>query len=144
VRLKKSGTQRYMGLCPSQRKDPSFTVHVVHQFYKCFSCGAGGDVVKFVMEKEGIGFYEALKLLAERYGIPCPNARSERRRGSKLRGALFQMHEMATARTSRQSRRAGRGRPARGYLARACGRAGKPPPNSGWLARDRSGRRCCR
>jgi len=53
VKLRKSGPSRYMGLCPfHNEKTPSFTVHVVHQFYKCFSCGAGGDVVKFVMEKE--------------------------------------------------------------------------------------------
>jgi len=67
VKLRKSGPSRYMGLCPfHNEKTPSFTVHVVHQFYKCFSCGAGGDVVKFVMEKEGLSFWEALKQLAER------------------------------------------------------------------------------
>ena len=49
VRLRRSGANRYMGLCPfHNEKSPSFTVHVVHQFYKCFSCGASGDVFKFV------------------------------------------------------------------------------------------------
>src|SRR6266481_2573061 len=73
VRLRRSGANRYMGLCPfHNEKSPSFTVHVVHQFYKCFSCGVSGDVVKFVQEKEGLSFYEALKSLSERYGIPMP------------------------------------------------------------------------
>src|SRR5438477_9643056 len=96
VRLRKSGTNRYMGLCPFHtEKSPSFTVHVVHQFYKCFSCGAGGDVVKFVMEKEGISFYEALKSLAERHGIPMPQRSQYADEDSKLRAAIHQMHELA-------------------------------------------------
>ena len=75
VRLRKSGANRYIGLCPfHNEKSPSFNVHAVRQFYKCFSCGAGGDVVKFVMEKEGISFHEALKSLAERHGIVAPDA----------------------------------------------------------------------
>ena len=82
VRLRRSGANRYMGLCPfHNEKSPSFTVHVVHQFYKCFSCGVSGDVVKFVQEKEGLSFYEALKSLAERYGIPMPKRSQLRRRG---------------------------------------------------------------
>src|ERR1035438_9511338 len=76
-------------------KLPSFTVHVVHQFYKCFSCGAGGDVVKFVMEKEGLSFWEALKQLAERYGIPLPKRSQYSDEDSRQRGSAFEMHEMA-------------------------------------------------
>ena len=73
VRLRKASASRYVGLCPFRTgKTPSFGVHAVHQFYKCFGCGAGGDVFKFVMEIEQISFYEALKLLAERNGIPMP------------------------------------------------------------------------
>jgi DNA primase len=96
VRLRRSGANRYMGLCPfHNEKSPSFTVHVVHQFYKCFSCGAGGDVVKFVMEKEGLSFYEALKSLSERYGIPMPKRSQYADEDSKLRGSLLAMHEQA-------------------------------------------------
>src|SRR5947209_19220020 len=98
VRLRRSGAQRYMGLCPfHNEKSPSFTVHVVHQFYKCFSCGAGGDVVNFVMEKEGVSFYEALKWLAERYGIPMPKRSQYADEDSKLRAALLAIHELAQA-----------------------------------------------
>jgi DNA primase len=45
--LHPSGPSRYLGLCPfHQETMASFNVHAVHQFYKCFSCGAGGDVIK--------------------------------------------------------------------------------------------------
>jgi DNA primase len=118
VRLRKSGASRYMGLCPfHNEKTPSFTVHAVHQFYKCFSCGAGGDVVKFVMEKEGISFYEALKSLAERYGIPMPKRSQYADEDSRLREALFRMHELAQE-NFRANLSGPAGEAARAYLAR--------------------------
>src|SRR6185369_8493062 len=118
VRLKKSGPYRFMGLCPfHQEKTASFTVHVTHQFYKCFSCGAAGDVFKFIMEIEGISFYEALKSLAERYGIPMPKRSQYADEDSRVRGALFTMHEQAQEHF--RSNLAGQaGEAARGYLAR--------------------------
>jgi DNA primase len=96
VRLKRVGSSsRYMGLCPfHSEKTPSFSVHAGHQFYKCFGCGAGGDVLKFVMEIEHITFFEALKLLAERNGIEMPK-REYSDPDSKLRAALMEMHEIA-------------------------------------------------
>jgi DNA primase len=118
VKLRKSGPSRYMGLCPfHNEKTPSFTVHVVHQFYKCFSCGAGGDVVKFVMEKEGLSFWEALKQLAERYGIPLPKRSQYSDEDSRLRGAAFEMHEMAQE-AFRANLESAAGETARAYLAR--------------------------
>ncbi len=83
VRLKRAGTgPRYVGLCPfHHEKTPSFSVHSTHQFYKCFGCGAGGDVIRFVMEIERLTFWEAVKLLAERNGIPLPKQERARRRG---------------------------------------------------------------
>ncbi len=139
VRLKKSGTQRYMGLCPfHSEKTPSFTVHVVHQFYKCFSCGAGGDVVKFVMEKEGISFYEALKLLAERYGIPMPKRSQYADEDSKLRGAIYQMHELAQE-NFRANLDGPAGEAARDYLVRR-GVTPETAEQFGLGYSDRSGR----
>ena len=139
VRLKKSGTQRYMGLCPfHSEKTPSFTVHVVHQFYKCFSCGAGGDVVKFVMEKEGLSFYEALKLLADRYGIPMPKRSQYADEDSKLRGAIYQMHELAQE-NFRANLNSPAGEAARGYLARR-GVTPETAEQFGLGYSDRSGR----
>ena len=105
VRLRKSGPYRYMGLCPfHQEKTASFTVHVTRQFYKCFSCGVSGDVFKFVMEIEGVSFYEALKALAERNGIPMPkrsqyvaasSARNESRPARSIRAMRGPSRETA-------------------------------------------------
>src|SRR5579871_569775 len=96
VRLKRVGSSpRYMGLCPFHtEKTPSFSVHSGHQFFKCFGCQAGGDVLSFVMKLEGVTFFEALKLLAERNGIPMPR-RDYSDPEAKLRGALIEMHEIA-------------------------------------------------
>ena len=118
VRLRPSGPNRFMGLCPfHNEKKPSFTVHVVHQFYKCFSCGVAGDVFKFVMETQGISFYEALLQLAERYGIPQPKRSQYADDDARVRGALMQMHELAQENFRANLAGAG-GDAARSYLAR--------------------------
>ena len=94
--LRKAGPTRYVGLCPfHSEKTPSFSVHASHQFFKCFGCGAGGDVLKFVMDIEGLSFYEAVKLLAERHGIPLPKRTDHADPETRLRAAVFQMHELA-------------------------------------------------
>ncbi|HLG94905.1 MAG TPA: DNA primase [Bryobacteraceae bacterium] len=117
VRLKRVGsTPRYMGLCPfHNEKTPSFSVHMSHQFFKCFGCGVGGDVIKFVMEIERISFVEALKLLSERNGIAMPK-REYSDPESKLRGALQEMHEIAAAAFQKNLAGSG-GAEARNYLA---------------------------
>src|SRR5258707_645774 len=91
VRLKRVGSSpRHVGLCPFHtEKTPSFSVHSGHQFFKCFGCGVGGDVLEFVMQIERITFFEALKLLAERNGIAMPK-REFTDPDAKLRGALME------------------------------------------------------
>jgi len=118
VRLRKSGVDRYTGLCPfHSEKTPSFSVHASKQFYHCFGCHAHGDVLKFVMEIEGVGFYEALKSLAERYGIRMPKNTQVSDEDSRRRAALFQMHELAQDQF-RRNLQAAAGEAARAYLAR--------------------------
>ena len=119
VRLRRVGsTGRYLGLCPfHQEKTPSFNVHQTRQFYKCFGCGAGGDALKFVMEVDGLTFPEALKLLAERNGIPMPKRNEYSDADSKLRGALLEMHARA-AELYQAALRGPQGGEARAYLAR--------------------------
>lgn len=119
VRLKRVGaTGRYLGLCPfHQEKTPSFTVNQTRQFYKCFGCGVGGDVIKFVEEIEGLSFWETVKMLAERHGIPLPKRTEHADADSKMRGALLEMHAIA-AQIFRDHLRGPQGAEARGYLSR--------------------------
>jgi DNA primase len=69
VQLKKAGTT-YKGLCPFHgEKTPSFTVTPSRDSWKCFGCGLGGDVFSFVMQRDGVPFPEALRVLATRAGV---------------------------------------------------------------------------
>jgi DNA primase len=86
---------RWVGLCPfHEERTPSFSVNPGEKLYYCFGCEAGGDVFRFVQEKEGIEFPEAVELLAERYGVELereqedPKAEAARRRRDRLRQLL--------------------------------------------------------
>lgn len=69
VSLKKRGSN-YIACCPfHNEKSPSFNVNPTRQIYKCFGCGKAGDAVRFVMDIENIGYGEALRYLAKKYGI---------------------------------------------------------------------------
>ncbi|MEX2263225.1 MAG: DNA primase [Bryobacteraceae bacterium] len=119
VRLKRSGTGgRYIGLCPfHNEKSPSFSVNGSLQFFKCFGCGMGGDVLKFVMEMDRLSFYEALKLLADRHGIPMPKRAEYSDEETRLRAAIYQMHEIAVE-IFRSTLEGPAGGEVRGYLAK--------------------------
>jgi DNA primase len=77
--LRRQGA-RWVGLCPfHEERTPSFSVDAQEKLYHCFGCGVGGDTIKFVEEKEGLGFAEAVELLAERYGIELQREREDPR-----------------------------------------------------------------
>src|SRR5215203_5242072 len=66
--LRKAGARSYSGICPfHEERSPSFSVEPVEKLYHCFGCQAGGDAFKFVQEIEGVGFNDAVELLAQRY-----------------------------------------------------------------------------
>jgi DNA primase len=95
VKLRRVG-HRYTGLCPfHSEKSPSFSVNADLQFYHCFGCKAGGDVLKFIEQIEHVSFYEALKILSERNGIPMPKRAEYSDADSKLRAGIMSMHEIA-------------------------------------------------
>ncbi len=72
VVLKKAG-RNYLGLCPFHaEKTPSFTVSAEKQIFYCFGCHVGGNVFSFLMQREGLAFPEAVRVLAGRYGIEVP------------------------------------------------------------------------
>jgi DNA primase len=92
--LRRQGA-RYVGLCPfHEERTPSFSVEPQEKLYHCFGCGVGGDVIKFVEEKEGLGFAEAVELLADRYGVELereqedPRAEAKRQRRRRLEQLL--------------------------------------------------------
>ncbi|MBC7437361.1 MAG: DNA primase [Bdellovibrionales bacterium] len=73
VQLKKGGAN-FMGLCPFHgEKSPSFSVSPTKQFYHCFGCGKNGNAVSFLMEHAGMTFVEAVKDLAQQYGMQVPD-----------------------------------------------------------------------
>jgi DNA primase len=87
--LRRQGA-RWVGLCPfHEERTPSFSVDAGEKLYHCFGCGVGGDVIKFVEEKEGLGFAEAVELLADRYGVELEreqeDPRAEARRAQRRR-----------------------------------------------------------
>ncbi|HEY2478941.1 MAG TPA: DNA primase [Solirubrobacterales bacterium] len=92
--LRRQGA-RWVGLCPfHDERTPSFSVDAQDKLYHCFGCGVGGDVIKFVEEKEGLGFAEAVELLADRYGVELereqedPRAEAQRQRRRRLQQLL--------------------------------------------------------
>ncbi len=120
IRLRKAGAQNYSGLCPFHKeKSPSFSVHAVRQFYHCFGCQASGDVFSFVGKIENVGFPEAVRIVAQKCGIPLPKrefSSPEQAAESRLRTKLLELHEAATAWFEEQLR-GPEGAMAREYLA---------------------------
>ena len=85
--LKKTGAT-YKGLCPFHgEKTPSFHVNRDKGFFHCFGCGVGGDVFKFLELHEKVGFQDAVKQLAQRFGVTLPELEAERRAARQRRRA---------------------------------------------------------
>lgn len=120
IRLRKSGAQNYSGLCPFHKeKSPSFSVHAVRQFYHCFGCGESGDVFSFVGKIENVGFPEAVRIVAQKCGIPLPKrefSSPEEAAEARMRGKLLDLHE-AAAKWFEEQLAGPEGAVAREYLA---------------------------
>jgi DNA primase len=98
VQLRRSGTT-WKGLCPFHgEKTPSF--HVYDKgFFKCYGCGVGGDVIRFVELHDKVSFPDAVRQLATRVGLPVPEAEDSRQdaESQREREALLKAHEVAAA-----------------------------------------------
>jgi len=120
IRLRKAGAQNYTGLCPFHKeKSPSFSVHAVRQFYHCFGCHESGDVFSFVQKIENVTFPEAVRIVAQKSGIPLPKrefSSPEEAAEARQRTKLLELHETATAWFEEQLR-GPEGAVAREYLA---------------------------
>lgn len=101
VKLKKAGAQNFSGLCPFHaEKTASFSVHATRQFFHCFGCGESGDVFTFVQKVENITFPEAVRLIAQKLGVPMPKvtfSSPAEARDAQLRMALLDVHVRAAA-----------------------------------------------
>lgn len=97
VKLKKSGSN-YFGLCPfHNEKSGSFSVSPIKQMYYCFGCGAGGNVITFIMEYENFTFIEAVKFLAQRVGMELPQVEesSEERKDRDIKAQILEINKLA-------------------------------------------------
>lgn len=97
VRLQKKGSSHF-GLCPfHNEKSPSFSVSRAKQMYYCFGCGAGGNVITFLMEYENYTFQEAVQVLAQRAGVELPKMEytKEAREKANLKATLLEINKAA-------------------------------------------------
>ena len=120
VALKRSG-KNFMGLCPfHHEKTPSFNVSPERQIFKCFGCGVGGDVIKFVQNMLKVDFWQAIEFLAQRAGIPMPERGKATKTGtgeiSKV--DIFNVNHWACDYYSKFLWETAEGAPARAYLAK--------------------------
>lgn len=132
VTLEQRSPGDFWGRCPfHEERSPSFHVLAGKGLFKCFGCGKGGDVFRFVEEIEGVGFGDALRRLAERAGVvlsersPAERARDERRvalrRASELAAEFFQEVLWSETPAGAKGRAALRERGVREETARAFG-----------------------
>jgi len=119
TQLRRSGAQ-WTGRCPfHDDQNPSFSVNAVEKLYHCFTCGEGGDLIKFVRETEGLEFASAVEWLADRYGVQleyeetAPGFEARRSR----RDRLYALLEAAAKFYERHLWESQAGEPVRAYLA---------------------------
>ncbi len=97
--LQKKSSSNFFGLCPFHNEDtPSFSVNPRDQFYYCFGCHKGGDVVNFVKEMEHLDYPQALRFLAERANIDVPQVDDEAYQENKQRREALQKIMLEAAR----------------------------------------------
>jgi DNA primase len=143
VQLKKGGAN-FMGLCPFHgEKSPSFSVSPSKQFYHCFGCGKNGNAISFLMEHGGMSFVEAVKDLAQQYGLQVPEddvSPQDRARAAQMReqqatlSSVLEKAGQAYIKALRGSERAiayFKGRGLSGEIARTFGLGYAP---EGWRA----------
>lgn len=95
ITMKRTGRD-FICLCPfHNEKTPSCHVHPDKEFFHCFGCGAGGDVITFIMKYNNLDYWEAVKFLAERGGIPLPEDNGFNSRRTDTRKRMYEMNKCA-------------------------------------------------
>ena len=98
VTLRNAGGGSQKGLCPfHDEKSPSFHVTPSRNFFHCFGCGEGGDVISFLQKVEGLGFAETVERLADKYGVQLRYTEGDRpaKREHNLRPRMLEAHKVA-------------------------------------------------
>ncbi|MEZ5193707.1 MAG: CHC2 zinc finger domain-containing protein [Nocardioides sp.] len=98
VTLRNAGGGSLKGLCPfHDEKSPSFHVTPSRGFFHCFGCGEGGDVITFVMKHDGLGFGDAVEMLADKYGVVLRREEGDapQRPAGPQRSKLVEAHRLA-------------------------------------------------
>ena len=117
--LRRNGSQ-YMGRCPfHEDNSPSFSVNPIEKVYHCFGCGVGGDLFKFVMEKEGLDFVQSIEWLADQTNFELEYEELDPRAAEKQkqRERLLELLDRATKFYERTLNDADEAQAARDYLA---------------------------
>ena len=115
VQLRQTG-RNFVGLCPfHDERTPSFSVNPERQFYHCFGCQSGGNVINFIMETEHLSFPEAVTKLAQERGIPVPSISPQEQQREARREHLREVNQLA-GRFYYRSLRSPGGEGARAYL----------------------------
>ena len=97
IKVTRAGRE-YKACCPfHHEKTPSFTINDDKQFYHCFGCGAHGDVLKFVMEHDGLGFVEAVEMLAGQAGLQMPKFDPKAQEKNDKRKRLLELMDEAAS-----------------------------------------------
>lgn len=120
VQLKKKGAN-WMACCPFHKeKTPSFSVSPAKEIFYCFGCHKGGSVFNFVMEMERVSFPEAIKLVAEKSGVPVPKLIDDSRFEARRQEAdeVIELNKWALGWWEQQLESSGEARVARDYLLR--------------------------
>src|SRR5262249_23465907 len=118
VTVKKRGAN-YLACCPfHSEKTPSFNVHPGKGIYKCFGCGAGGGIFDFIMQIEGCAFPEAVRIVAEKSGIPIPAVEEteDYKKIERDRETVLRLNEWATEFFENNLNEAAEGKRAREYI----------------------------
>jgi len=118
VTLRRTRNDDYLGLCPFHgEKSPSFHVHGDRGFFKCFGCGVGGDVIKFIQLHDNVTFPDALRVLAKRAGVELEAENPAAARARSEKEAIYHANDIAAAFYNRLLTLDPRGAAARAYCA---------------------------